>query len=266
MNIRPLSITLFIALMCTILIAGIVTAEDVTMPGLPHAFYGSIEIADAKPVPANYAVEATGEGITTAVQGNPILTYEGGFGGIGATSPKLLVWGTISPGDPVSFLVGGYPAQVWVVANPEGWQDNISFVSGEITEVKLKIDAALTEQEAPANVFVFPTVTQTTASSGSVSYGTGTGTSTAGSSSPATYVTLTPAQTSPQSGAQVTQKATNPIVAGTSAPAETGEETAATTEVAPVQPIPASYIAGGFIIVVIIAGGAWYYSRMGKKD
>lgn len=264
MNMRPLSFTLFIALICTILIAGIVTAEDVTMPGLPHAFYGTIEIADAKPVPANYAVEATGEGITTGSPGNPLLTYEGGFGGIGATSPKLLVWGTISPGDPVSFLVGGYPAQIWVVANPQGWQDNISFVSGEITEVRLKIDAALTAQAAPTDVYVYPTITQTSASQGSVSYGTSTG-STTGSSSPATYVTLTPAQTSASGGVAVTQKAT-PAVTSTGAPAKTGEETGASTEVPSAQPIPASYIAGGIIIVIIIAGGAWYYSRMGKKD
>ncbi len=266
MTIRPLAFALITALLITALFGSVVTAEDVTMPGLPQAFYGTIEIADGKPVPANYPVEAIGEGIITGIAGNPLLTYEGGFGGIAATSPKLLVQGTISPGDPVTFLVGDYPAQIRVVANPEGWQDNISYVPGEITEVRLKVDAALTEQAAPADVYVYPTVTQTAASpgSGSVSYGTGTG-STAGSSAPATYITLTPGQTSPPAGSSVTQMAT-PAVKSTSAPAKTGEQSVATTDVPLAQPIPASYIAGGIIVVIIIAGGAWYYSRMGKKD
>ena len=264
MTIRPLAFTLFTALIITVLLGSVVTADNVYIPSLPHGIYGTIEIADGKPVPANYPVEAIGEGISTGVAGNPILTHEGGFGYVTANKPKMLVSGTIQTGDPITFLVGGYPAQVWVVANPKGWQDNISFVSGEVTEVKLKIDVALAEQEAPADVYVYPTDTQSTASSGSVSYGTGTG-STAGSSAPATYVTLTPGQTSPPAGSSVTQMAT-PAVKSTSAPAKTGEQSVATTDVPPAQPIPASYIAGGIIVVIIIAGGAWYYSRMGKKD
>jgi hypothetical protein len=266
MTIRPLTFTLFTALICMILLGSVVAADETIDIRLPHGIYGTIEMTDGKPVPANYPVEAIGEGISTGIAGNPILTYEGGFGGIGAMSPKMLVTGPIQDGDPITFLVGGYPAQVWVVANPQGWQDNISFVSGDVTVVKLKIDADLAEQEAPADVYVYPTDTQSTtgSGSGSVSYGTSTG-STAGSSSPATYVTLTPAQTSASSGAAVTQKAT-PAVTSTGAPAKTGEETGASTEVPSAQPIPASYIAGGIIIVIIIAGGAWYYSRMGKKD
>ena len=248
-----------------ILLGSVVTAEDVIMPGLPNSFYGTIEIADGKPVPANYPVEATGPGIITGIAGNPILSYEGGFGAIAATSPKLVVQGTISSGDPVTFLVGGYPAQIWVVGNPQGWQDNISFVSGEVTEVKLKIDAALTEQAAPVDVFVYPTVTQTTAGSGSVSYGTGTGTNTGSSGPAATYVTLSPTRTAAQGGAAVTQ-ITTPVVTGTGVPVTTPETAGSGAEVPSAQQIPPAYIAGGILIVIIIAGGAWYYSRMGKKD
>ncbi len=265
MTIRPLTFTLFTALICMMLLGSVVTAEDAIMPGLPHSFYGTIEIADGKPVPANYAVEAIGEGILTGLPGNPLLTYEGGFGGIGAISQKLVVQGTISPGDPITFLVGDYPAQIWVVADPQGWQDNISYIPGEVTEIRLKVDAALTEQAAPADVYVYPTVTQTSSSSGSVSYGTGTGSNTGGTSSPATYVTLSPTRTTASSGESVTQIAT-PAVKSTSAPAKTGEQSVATTEIPAAQAIPPSYIAGGIIIVIIIAGGAWYYSRMGKKD
>lgn len=265
MTIRPLAFTLFTALIITVLLGSVVTADNVYIPSLPHGIYGTIEIADGKPVPANYPVEAIGEGISTGVAGNPILTHEGGFGYVTANKPKMLVSGTIQTGDPITILVGGYPAQIWVVANPKGWQDNISFVSGEVTEVKLKIDVALAEQEAPADVYVYPTDTQTSASSGSVSYGASNG-NTGGSSAPSTYVTLTPAQTSAQGGAAVTQKAT-PAVTGTGASVvKTGEQPGASTEVPSAQPIPASYIAGGIIIVIIIAGGAWYYSRMEKKE
>jgi hypothetical protein len=261
-GLLPIVTILIILLGCV----AVATAAD-QQPMLPHAFYGAIVMPDDQPVPANQAVEATGEGVATGVAGNPLLSLEGGFGGISGITPKLLVQGTIAAGTPISFTVGGVPAQVFVVSNPDaGWQDTVQYQPGEVTEVILRIDTTLTSGAAPAEVYTYATIAGET---GAVSYNGGTtaGTGTTGGvANPASV----PAYTTPPTrvpGASGTSAVGNQQPG---AAPQSGDNTAGSPGLVQAQtpagePIPASWYIGGILIIVIIALGGFYYGRM-KKD
>jgi hypothetical protein len=263
MKKRLLSIiaALIILLSCV----AIATAAD-QQPTLPHVFYGAIVMPDDQPVPANQIVEVHGEGVLTGIAGNPLLSSEGGFGSEGATSPKLMAQGEIAAGTPLSFTVGGVPAQVYVVSSPDGWQDSIPYTPGEVTVVTLRIDTTLTPGPTPTGVYTYPVVTANEGSVVSYNAAATGGTTTGGSASPVSV----PAYTTPPTRA--------PGVSGTSVPAE--HETSAASPSgdsggvspglvqaqSPVgQPVPVTWYIGGILIIVIIAVGGFYYGRMKKE-
>jgi len=68
-------------------------------PTLPHAFYGAVDI-NGNPAPAGTSVEARGEGVTTGVGSNPLVTTDEGEygGGDDPLAPKLVVQGSIAEG------------------------------------------------------------------------------------------------------------------------------------------------------------------------
>ena len=107
------------------------------MPGIPHSFYGDVEI-NGSPAPVGTQVEARGTGVLTGVQGNPItVTQAGKYGGPGGFDSKLVVQGTISDGTPIQFYVNGVQAQC---AQPGGpWQDSFPFSSGAVTNLNLRV-------------------------------------------------------------------------------------------------------------------------------
>ncbi len=260
-GLLPIVTILIILLGCV----AVATAAD-QQPMLPHAFYGAIVMPDDQPVPANQAVEATGEGVATGIAGNPLLSLEGGFGGTRGITPRILVQGTITPGTPISFTVGGVPAQVFVVSNPDaGWQDSVPYQPGEENEVILRIDTTLTSGAAPAEVYTYATIAGETAA---VSYNAGTtGSGTAGGSSNPSSV---PAYTTPPtrvpgvSGTSpiLDQKAGAAQVQGNN---EAGSAGLVQAQGPTGQPIPASWYVGGILIIVIIALGGFYYGRTKKE-
>ncbi|MBP1927637.1 hypothetical protein J2741_000184 [Methanolinea mesophila] len=263
-GILPVIATLVILLSCV----AVATAAD-QQPTLPHVFYGAIVMPDDQPVPVNQVVEVHGEGIATGIAGNPLLSGEGGFGSSGATSPKLMAQGAIAAGTPLTFTVGGVPAQIYVVSNPDGWQDSIPYAPGEVTVVTLRINTTLTAGTTPTNVYVYPTVTLNEGSV--VAYnevvGTGGVQSTGGAVNPGSV----PAYTTPPTR--------SPGVSGTSsssgevsgAAALQGGNGAASPGLVQAQspsegqPIPASWYIGGILIIVIIAIGGFYFGRMKKE-
>ena len=262
-GLLPIVTILIILLGCV----AVTSAAD-QQPMLPHAFYGAIVMPDDQPVPANQAVEATGEGVVTGIAGNPLLTMVGGFGGISGTTPKLLVQGAIAAETPISFTVGGVPAQVFVVSNPDaGWQDTVQYQPGEVTEVMLRIDTALTSGPAPTEVYTYAPIEGQPAA---VSYnsgttGTGTGT-TGGVANPASV----PAYTTPPTrvpGASGTSAVGNqqPGAAPQSEDNAAGSTGLVQAQAPAGQPIPASWYIGGILIIVIIALGGFYYGRMKKE-
>jgi len=114
-----------------------VAPSQAQVPGIPHSFYGGVEI-NGSPAPVGTQVEARGMGVLIGVQGNPItVTQAGKYGGPGGFDPKLVVQGTISDGTSIQFYVNGVRAQC---AQPGGpWQDSFLFSSGAVTELNLRV-------------------------------------------------------------------------------------------------------------------------------
>lgn len=261
-GLLPIIATLVILFSCV----AVATAAD-QQPALPHVFYGAIIMSDDQPVPANQIVEVHGDGVMTGIAGNPLLSSQGGFGAGGATAPKLMAQGIIAAGTPLTFTVGGEPAQVSLASTPDTWQDSIPYTPGEVTVVTLRIDATLTPGPTPSEVYTYPSVSANEGSS--VSYNevaTGGGATTGGVANPASV----PAYTTPPTRA--------PGVSGTSAVGnqqpgaapQSGDNPAGSTGLVQAQapagePVPASWYIGGILIIVIIAIGGFYYGRMKKE-
>lgn len=102
-----------------------VYAEDA--PVLPHAFYGTVDI-NGSPAPVGTSVEVRGDGVTTGVGNNPIVTdAEGEYGGgDDPLAPKLIVQGSVAEGAAVTFYVNGF-----ATGQTAEWH------SGEVTEIDL---------------------------------------------------------------------------------------------------------------------------------
>jgi hypothetical protein len=105
-------------------------------PLLPQAFYGTVEI-NGQPAPIGVRIEARGEGVKTAIEGNPlVVTLAGHYGGRTISDPKLIVQGDVQDQAPITFYVNGVPAECSV---PGGaWQSSYPFTSGSLTELNLK--------------------------------------------------------------------------------------------------------------------------------
>ncbi|HUU76572.1 MAG TPA: PKD domain-containing protein [Methanoregulaceae archaeon] len=107
----------------------------------PHAFFGKIEF-EGKPVAAGVEVRASGAGVRTGIEGNPIVSDQGGYGNEGIFDEKLIVQGDITPGTPIEFSVGGMPGLVYEVGSAGDWQSNYPFTPGGITELDIRIVTA----------------------------------------------------------------------------------------------------------------------------
>jgi hypothetical protein len=111
-------------------------------PGLPHAFYGEVQI-DGEPAPVETEIEARGTGVNTDASGNPLTTIQvGQYGGSGIADPKLTVQGEIAEGTSIYFYVNGVQAQCALPGGP--WQDSFPFSSGGTTELDLKVGESVT--------------------------------------------------------------------------------------------------------------------------
>ncbi len=105
-------------------------------PVLPQAFYGTVEI-NGHPAPVGTRIEARGEGVKTAIEGNPLaVTVAGRYGGRTISEAKLIVQGEVQEETPITFYVNGVRAECSV---PDGtWQTSYPFTSGSLTELNLK--------------------------------------------------------------------------------------------------------------------------------
>jgi len=102
------------------------------IPPLPHAFYGTIQINNSS-APVGTRVEARGEGVRTAIEGNPVVTTAVGvYGSPDPMGPKLVVQGDILDGASLTFYVNGVQA-----AQTAEWH------SGEVTELNLTATIAV---------------------------------------------------------------------------------------------------------------------------
>ena len=79
-----------------------------SVPALPHAFYGVVEV-NGDPAPVGIEVEARGDGVLTGVDGNPVVTTaDGKYGSLDDPfEPMLIVQGDIEEGATLTFYVSG---------------------------------------------------------------------------------------------------------------------------------------------------------------
>ena len=126
----------------------------VAVPGLPHAFYGSVTV-EGLPAPAGAAITVRGLDVLVGVPGNPIAVNSASiYGGSGVFEPKLLAQGNVTDGMLLEFYVDSQKAQCALPGGP--WRDNYPFTGGEVTELNLRtLPSTLTPTPAPTNT---PTV------------------------------------------------------------------------------------------------------------
>lgn len=118
---------LFVAV-ATIVFSLCATASFAQPPPLPHSFYGTLTV-DGEPAPLYTKVEAKGDGVTTGIAGNPLVTTEvGKYGSSDYLGAKLIVQGHISEGSLLTFYIDGKSAD-----QTSEWH------SGEFTELNLTL-------------------------------------------------------------------------------------------------------------------------------
>ena len=133
MKAKP--ITLWLLVLCLFTHGGL-SIHAQQAPSLPHAFFGTVEIA-GQPAPVGAQVEARGQDVRTGLVGNPIeVSQVGQYGGAGGFDPKLVVQGSVNEGAAIEFYVNGVRAECAV---PGGqWLDSYPFESGGVTELSLR--------------------------------------------------------------------------------------------------------------------------------
>ena len=108
------------------------------IPGLPHAFYGGVQI-NGMAAPVGTQVQVQGTGVSVGVQGNPLaVTVPGHYGGPGAFDPKLLAQGSIADGETLTFYINGSQAQVREPDDPT-WDNTFPWSAGAITHLDLRL-------------------------------------------------------------------------------------------------------------------------------
>jgi hypothetical protein len=244
--------------------------EAVSEPILPHGFYGTVEVA-GEPATDGIRVEARGEGVITGDDENPIFTVGGMYGKPGL-NPKLLVQGSIAPGTPIEFYVGGVKAEVRDVKAGGEWQTNIIFTPGEVTELNLRISTQVTPEVTitktlPTTSVSYYQVTTSATSAGSA--GSVPGVSDPGSA-PLTG-SATPKTTSAQPASSPASH--NPVSGqpeGGTSPGEaepgTGEDSPAAAPVVTGGSIPSSWMLGLAVAILVLIGAGIYYSSRKKED
>ena len=116
---------------------------NISQPVFPQSFYGTIEAA-GQPVPAEVIVEARGANVKTGILGNPVFSKEGGYGSSDPMGTRLEVQGGLSPGDGITFFVGGVQAEVLDVKSGTGWVQVYPFSPGDATELNMRIAIPVT--------------------------------------------------------------------------------------------------------------------------
>lgn len=253
-----------LALSIIVLLGIPVTAEEAAaQPQLPHAFYGTVE-SGGSTVGPGLIVEAVGPGVRSNIAGNPVTTLEdGSYGGVNFTYQKLLVQGSIEAGARLDFYVGGIQAEVRDVAAGGSWMANYSFQPGELTELNLRIASlpAAGQTREPTPVQTVAASSHTTSSSGVVSEGP-----------------LLP-QLPDSSGQQAAVEGTHQSSGGNAPAVTTGQGALSQdasqqtdgqeSEVGPVA-LPVSgnmtlFVAVGILLVLVIVGGAYYFTHQKKS-
>jgi len=183
-------------------------------PPVPHAFYGTLTI-NGSAAPVGSTVEARGQGVSTGVQGNPIVTEQAGqYGSADALGKKLVVQGNITDGATISFYVNGALAPQTAI-----WH------SGDTTQLNLTATIPTATPVPPTNTPVPATNTPVPPTNTPV---------------PATN-TPVPATNTPVPATNTPVPATNTPVPATNPPvpaANTPVPTTAPVYVAPVTPAP----------------------------
>lgn len=107
-----------------IMLVGCITPVYASVPGLPHAFYGSVTVNGVSSPDGTEVLAKVDQGSILATQ-NPVTTVGGSYG---CDSPYLLVQGDISDGEIITFYVNGVST-----GQTEEWH------SGEVTQLDLTV-------------------------------------------------------------------------------------------------------------------------------
>jgi len=267
-------LSVLLAVSMILLVGTVASAEETAVqPQLPHAFYGSVEVAGS-PANTGISVEAAGIGVRSNVTGNPVDTLpDGTYGKANFTSQKLIVQGNIAAGTSLHFYVGGLLAEVYDVAAGGPWKETYPFEAGGETELNIRVASqpAAGQTRVPTPTQTAGTVTNNQAGTSSLSSGTTSSGSAQGGA------TLPQVPASP--GQQTTAVTTQQVPSGDTQPgtAEQGqgmqEVTTLVTGPAPAHdPVSLAptgtmpmYVAGAILLILIIAGGTYYFVSLNGK-
>ena len=267
-------LSVLLAVSMILLVGTVASAEETAVqPQLPHAFYGSVEVAGS-PANAGISVEAAGIGVRSNVTGNPVDTLpDGTYGKANFTSQKLIVQGNIAAGTSLHFYVGGLLAEVYDVAAGGPWKETYPFEAGGETELNIRVASqpAAGQTRVPTPTQTAGTVTNNQAGTSSLSSGTTSSGSAQGGA------TLPQVPASP--GQQTTAVTTQQVPSGTIQPGTAGqgqgmeEVTTLVTGPAPAHdPVSLAptgtmpmYVAGAILLILIIAGGTYYFVSLNGK-
>ncbi len=267
-------LSVLLAVSMILLVGTVASAEETAVqPQLPHAFYGSVEVAGS-PANTGISVEAAGIGVRSNVTGNPVDTLpDGTYGKANFTSQKLIVQGNIAAGTSLHFYVGGLLAEVYDVAAGGPWKETYPFEAGGETELNIRVASqpAAGQTRVPTPTQTAGTVTNNQAGTSSLSSGTTSSGSAQGGA------TLPQVPASP--GQQTTAVTTQQVPSGTIQPGTAGqgqgmeEVTTLVTGPAPAHdPVSLAptgtmpmYVAGAILLILIIAGGTYYFVSLNGK-
>ena len=267
-------LSVLLAVSMILLVGTVASAEETAVqPQLPHAFYGSVEVAGS-PANTGISVEAAGIGVRSNVTGNPVDTLpDGTYGKANFTSQKLIVQGNIAAGTSLHFYVGGLLAEVYDVAAGGPWKETYPFEAGGETELNIRVASqpAAGQTRVPTPTQTAGTVTNNQAGTSSLSSGTtSSGTAQGGATLP---------QVPASPGQQTTAVTTQQVPSGTIQPGTAGqgqgmeEVTTLVTGPAPAHdPVSLAptgtmpmYVAGAILLILIIAGGTYYFVSLNGK-
>ncbi|HPM62857.1 MAG TPA: hypothetical protein PK955_10305 [Methanoregulaceae archaeon] len=268
-------LSVLLAVSMILLVGTAASAEETAVqPQLPHAFYGSVEVAGS-PANAGISVEAAGIGVRSNITGNPVDTLpDGTYGKANFTAQKLIVQGNIAAGTSLHFYVGGLQAEVYDVAAGGPWKETYPFEAGGETELNIRIAS----QPAAGQTRV-PTPTQTAGTMTNNQAGTSSSSSSGTTSSGTAQRGATLPQVPSSPGQQTTAVTTQQVPSGNMEPGTVvlgqgvQEVTTLVTGTAPAHdPVSLAptgtmpmYIAGAILLILIIAGGAYYFVSLNRK-
>ncbi len=263
----PRNTLILITVLCIVIaLCGVASAEEPTVPVIPQAFFGDVQIV-GQAAPVGTTIEIRGTGVQNGA-GNPFtVTIEGKFGKTGVTGPSLFAQGNITDGTPLTFWVNSVQARI---VTSTGTQDTIPFTSGaDRTQVNLQ--AAAGSPEVTAATTTSPPASGGGGGGSGATYNGGGGGGgggsysgffdTPGGSSGNTTGTASATQvTTSLPAAQKTGQVPVTTVRTTPGPAPA----AATSPILPVSPI----LIGAIVIVITaaVASGGYYMMQKRKRE